>query len=433
MRLNKEEDGLLKCFIGAIFVCVLLIEIIARLTIFSGLSPSAWTPNIPNLNVVMTSDEFSIKIVTNDQGFRMLEHIDTEREKHKTRIVTVGDSYTFGYGVNNDETYPFQLSKLLNQKTDRFQVINVSAPGVGYLGYLRQLHYSSRPFHPEYIILGNLPGQDCPNANFPNDFDFSNGDVSRITKETVKSSYDPWGELSVKRKIAHSSFIGSRLLALLDQQRIKKSDIPPEPLTKMLNPLTSWVIQSGILDSQFPEESQKQFDRLNKMGWIEKGKKGNINPWVIYNAVTFPGKSMEDSAFLNTDSKEKMLANWKVCQGILAEINAISKDMGSKLIIVSLPIAWQVDPKTIQFKNDVLGLEISDDMLVSTYANKIVTDFCLKNNILHFDFLESFRTKYQNGNTDLFYEQDTHMTPQGNALLAELMYEIINPIISPKT
>jgi lysophospholipase L1-like esterase len=433
MRLNKNEGGRLKCFIGAILFSVLLIEIIARLTIFSGLSPLAWTPNIPNLNLVMTSDEFSIKIVTNDQGFRMLEHIDTEREKHNTRIVTVGDSYTFGYGVNNDETYPFQLSKLLNQETDHFQVINLGAPGIDYSGYLRVLHNSSRPFHPEYIILGTLPGQDCPlSANLPNDLHFSNGDVSGIIKEAVKSSYNPWGVLSVKRKIAHSSFIGSRLLVLLDQQRIKKSGMPPESISKMLNPLTSWVIQRGILDSQFPQESQKRFDRLNKLGWIEKGKKENINPWLIYNAVTSP-KSIADAAFLNADSRQKMLANWKVCQGILAEINAISKDMGSKLIIVSIPIAWQVDPKTIRFRNDVLGLEISDDMLVSNTANKLVADFCLKNNILHFDFLESFRTKYQHGNTDLFYEQDAHMTPQGNALLAELMYEKIKPIISPKT
>ena len=78
---------------------------------------------------------------------------------------------------------------------------------------------------------------------------------------------------------------------------------------------------------------------------------------------------------------------------------------------------------------------LDDEILVSNFANELVTDFCSEKNILCFDFLRKFRTHYENGLkitendsnyvTKLYYEKDGHMTQKGQSLLAHLIYKDI--------
>ena len=54
---------------------------------------------------------FDTKIFIDNNGFR-----SSENESRKmSNFLTIGDSWTFGYGVNHEETYPYFLSKLLNE------------------------------------------------------------------------------------------------------------------------------------------------------------------------------------------------------------------------------------------------------------------------------------------------------------------------------
>ena len=54
---------------------------------------------------------FDTKIYTDRNGFR----IHKFEQSVSSDILAIGDSWTFGYGVNGDETYPYFLSKLLEK------------------------------------------------------------------------------------------------------------------------------------------------------------------------------------------------------------------------------------------------------------------------------------------------------------------------------
>lgn len=54
---------------------------------------------------------FDTKIHTDSNGFRTDKRGDTP----PSSILAIGDSWTFGYGVDGDETYPYFLSKLLGE------------------------------------------------------------------------------------------------------------------------------------------------------------------------------------------------------------------------------------------------------------------------------------------------------------------------------
>lgn len=72
-----------------------------------------------------------VKVVTNSLGFRNRE-ISVKKDKHSYRIICLGASPTFGWGVESAQTYPFLLEKELKEKTSskKIEVINV-----GQIGY----------------------------------------------------------------------------------------------------------------------------------------------------------------------------------------------------------------------------------------------------------------------------------------------------------
>jgi len=73
-----------------------------------------------------------IPVMINAQGFRGKDFMP--KAPGVIRILTLGSSSTFGYYNRDNETYPFQLEKLLNERCGdkpRFEVINFAIPHAG--------------------------------------------------------------------------------------------------------------------------------------------------------------------------------------------------------------------------------------------------------------------------------------------------------------
>jgi hypothetical protein len=106
-----------------------------------------------NYKGVEPSMEFPGKMVDvqiNSQGFRGNELIP-----ERSKILVLGDSYTFGVYVNNNETYPAQLDSLIDKKYANYQVVNA-----GYVGGLETdqqyswLNREGLKLKPVIVILG---------------------------------------------------------------------------------------------------------------------------------------------------------------------------------------------------------------------------------------------------------------------------------------
>ena len=79
----------------------------------------------PNFHGIEKSAEFSMVIDTNSLGLRDVEFPRT-KPPGTVRIIGLGDSFTFGAGVNLDQTYLKVLERRLNQqeRNETIQVIN---------------------------------------------------------------------------------------------------------------------------------------------------------------------------------------------------------------------------------------------------------------------------------------------------------------------
>jgi hypothetical protein len=102
-----------------------------------------------------TTDQYGFRITTAKTG----EHPPT---KH---IIMLGDSYTYGDVVNDEETAASQLQELLNRNGfSEYQVVNLGVSGFGPDQSYRQVIDKASALFPQSIILWSLSHNDIIDA-----------------------------------------------------------------------------------------------------------------------------------------------------------------------------------------------------------------------------------------------------------------------------
>ncbi len=138
-----------KCKLALICVATVLgvvgIEVTTRAFLPSpelrAVSPH-WTPGLlvphqtrsyayaPNYFGEIRTDEYRVAFMTNELGLRDDPIAITS---HQTRILAVGDSFTVGFGVEAEDTWPARLQSALNGDHKMSQPVRVINAGVsGY-------------------------------------------------------------------------------------------------------------------------------------------------------------------------------------------------------------------------------------------------------------------------------------------------------------
>jgi len=146
--------NLVAFLIGLVFVLAGL-EIGARaLSTILGVSPYliyddtlGWVPQ-PNTTKIHKESDFEVLYTINSKGYRGKEY-PLEKKEGVFRIVIIGDSMSFGYGVNDEETY----AALIDKSIPNVEVINLSVSGYGTDQELLRLQKQGFDFKPDLVIL----------------------------------------------------------------------------------------------------------------------------------------------------------------------------------------------------------------------------------------------------------------------------------------
>lgn len=91
---------------------------------------------------------------SNSKGVRGRREHGDEKAPGTTRILVLGDSFTFGEDVGDDETYSHHLERLLPGT----EVINLGVHGYGHDQMLIYLREEGVRYRPDVVILGFLTG-----------------------------------------------------------------------------------------------------------------------------------------------------------------------------------------------------------------------------------------------------------------------------------
>lgn len=87
---------------------------------------------------------------SNSRGLRGKTEYEYRRQRGKRRILVLGDSFTFGDEVSDDETYPHYLESLLPDT----EVLNFGVSGYGHDQMLLYLREEGVKYRPDVVLLG---------------------------------------------------------------------------------------------------------------------------------------------------------------------------------------------------------------------------------------------------------------------------------------
>ena len=106
----------------------------------------------PGFNGRITTDDYDIEVVINIDGMR-----DKQVEPSQTvKILAIGDSFTVGYGVENEEAWPHQLELLINRDTagGYKRVLNGGVSGYSVRQARMVYEEYDSIYFPKMVILG---------------------------------------------------------------------------------------------------------------------------------------------------------------------------------------------------------------------------------------------------------------------------------------
>jgi hypothetical protein len=172
----------------SLFVTLLFVEVLLRL--FPGLLPPGFGVEASRTQIVnenefgfyeydpvlgwkglsnaegtLITTESETEVRVNSVGLRDQEY-DLTKPDGVTRIAVLGDSFVWGYGVEQDENFPAMLETQLNTAGYPVEVLNFGLTGYGtdqhYLAYLEQ----ARAYEPDIVILAFYENDVLEVANF---------------------------------------------------------------------------------------------------------------------------------------------------------------------------------------------------------------------------------------------------------------------------
>ncbi|MBN1405713.1 MAG: hypothetical protein JW946_04270 [Candidatus Omnitrophica bacterium] len=115
-----------------------------------------------NISTWIETQEYATKVYINNKNLRGKEH-PYEKPKGAKRIIVLGDSFAFGLGVEDEETFSYKLEQLFKANGENVEVVNMGVDGFGTTQEWLLLKEEGIKYSPDMIICLFFTGNDIEN------------------------------------------------------------------------------------------------------------------------------------------------------------------------------------------------------------------------------------------------------------------------------
>lgn len=334
------------------------------------------------------SSEFDITVKINSLGFRDYEYALTKKKKY--RVAIIGDSFTFGWGVDMEDCWVKILEKELNSSGIDVEILNLGKGGASPADYAQTAEKIITVLKPNIIVVCALQANDLHQLIHAYD------SLPKPKIEQPKKSY-----LSEKTATLMNR-VFPHLTKRLSIQNINISE--------------QWKLDAPALLGSFPKEQKLRFDVLDEKVKSDF-KSGLLNPWLIHQAVYYPDYFIQplDTADLDVVIGVSAMAD------CFAKIKQVCSANNSEVMIISVP-NLPYSSKDEMYSLEKYGFSIPDSIFGNKLADETIKMAAAESEIEFYSVSENFRTSKKEEN--LYYQFDGHFTKEGNKLFAISVKEI---------
>jgi tetratricopeptide (TPR) repeat protein len=392
-------------FLISVFAIFFLLEVMVRIILPQKINPNLQAPAFGMSNALLAGTDFTwidhrhyptYNISINNKHLRSDREIPYDKSPGVFRILCLGDSVLFGSGVEFDELFSSQLERLLNQEqqSKKYEVINASAPAWGLLEYYIYLKNEGYKYSPDLVVIGLSP--DDLRQNYS----------EKIQFRDIQSKTQIDGSLKVELDGMNVSILDDSLLnrfwQFISQARWYAFASQKSHLLNLVRHRLSGILVNKAKKVVEAEESLVSFLKSYNLSLKQKifwdVGRGALKIGVNNQPILFFAEQLKED-------REKAEANVILFHLLMQSFFNLVSDMGAKTLVIQLPSF-----------TEVVG------MSKPTNPEWI---FPQTNQTQYLDFFEPFYNFNASQEVILFYPFDSHWSPGGHLLFAQLLTQLL--------
>jgi len=346
-------------------------------------------------NEEFVSTDFRYRVSITSIGIRDKE-ISIPKDKDTYRILVFGDSYTYGWGVNIEDTWVRRLGHKIKMEGKNVETVNLGKPGADPLFYYELAKVAIPILEPDLILIALLQGDDLLAVC---------GSEVKTTKDNIIFSVLNYLFPNISKSVRRY---------LMQKYIIEKMGRKPALINNAEKNQEAARNSAKEILLQLSEKERESFNTLDKeirSAFLD----GLINPFLISVAIKNPKVTItpleESSSPMITPCIEKLTQ-------ILKKIAAMGKKTGAETVVVSIPQGFYVNQYAWENMKR-LHFEVSPEMLTTENVDKHFILSAERASLPCFILTQEFRE--QKDNPELFFPIDGHPTPKGHQLISEIL------------
>ena len=373
--LMKKRSKLKRLLINgciAFFVAIILLETVElylHLTYKAGEpEPFAFSPvlgweNVPGLNITFYSPYYGrdIREVHNSLGIRDVREFGN---KTKPRILIIGDSFVYGWGLDQQDI----IGRRLQEKLPGYEVISAGTTGYSTTQYMQEYDNRTRVLHPDIVV-----------------FAVSIDDFAQNFYDSMFGFTKPWD------------------YAVTLNGTVARRDFSPKPIVRRPLPAPTFILPSLII----PPVNAKKTPELYASSSL---RISHALYMLEQPLVIVPGEENIPGVIITSNILE-----WYV----LNETNAKLLHDNATFVVAYIPARIQADP---YYRADVFSnyTDVPVSTLNCTAPDEYLRIMTLNLNIAYLDLLPALSIEPEND-----YLPDSHLSPSGTARFDEELYGLL--------
>lgn len=356
--------------------------------------------------MVYKTTEFEYNADVNSIGFRDVELSEnTSADRDAIRIAVVGDSFTFGWGVDENDAWPRVLEKILRTHNHQVTVFNLGKPGASPEDYASIVSKMIPLVRPDLLLVAILQGDD----------------LAQLKNHTNQNSVPDTGPKTL-------SYL--ELLRLGTSQLLRK--VIPNTMEYRRSKLHT---QSTLLSTVWKKDALETIERWNseqrerfhsydptiKRMFLD----GDLNPSLVYLAITDP-RYFLDTWDLNSHYTATLIESMSQ---YLARINNVCVNNKVKPLVTIVPYGVYVSSKDYDSRAR-LGFSLNPEMLTSDTADRAIEMAAARAQMEYYSVLSQFRLA--DARVPLYFVFDGHFNAEGHHLYAKLIAKKVEDFLQSR-